>query len=174
MPRPKGPAEVLEARRWEGLRLVELGYSLNEAARLLGCAASSVMRWRDIRARGGRNALQVRFSPGRPPGLTAAQKRRLLKVLLKGALANGYHTELWTLQRIAEVIHRRFKLRYHRSHVARLMHQLDWTWQKPERRAIERDEAKIRRWKKKEWPRINKKLRGWVPTSSLQTNPASC
>ena len=166
MPRPKGSAQVLEARRREGLRLADQGYSLNEVGRLLGCAASSVMRWRDLRAKGGTKALKVRFSPGRPPRLTAARKRQLTRVLLKGAIANGYRTELWTLQRIAEVIRKHFRVRYHRSHVARLMHELGWSCQKPERRALERDEAEIRRWKKKEWPRIKKKLRGWVPTSS--------
>ena len=174
MPRPKGSAELIEARRRNALRLVDQGYSLNEAARLVACAASSVMRWRTARARGGKNALKVRFSPGRPPRLSAAQKRRLTKILLRGAIANGYRTELWTLRRIAEVIERRFGVRYHWSHVARLMHGLRWSSQKPERRALERDEAKIRRWKKHEWPRLKKKLRGWAPTSSSPTSAASC
>ena len=45
--------------------------------------------------------------------------------------------------------------------------------QKPERRALERDEQKIEEWKRTRWPQVKKTLRGWVPTSSLQTNPAS-
>jgi transposase len=133
---------------------------------MLACAASSVMRWRNARARGGQKALRVRFSPGRPPRLTTAQKRRLVKILLKGAAGNGYRTDLWTLQRITDVIDNRFGVRYHRSHVARLLHGLGWSCQKPERRALERDEAAIRRWKKEEWPRVKKTPRGWAPTSS--------
>jgi hypothetical protein len=53
------------------------------------------------------------------------------------------------------------------------MHSLKWTPQKPERRALERDEGKIKRWKQRNWPRVKKTLRGWVPISYLPTNPAS-
>ncbi len=167
MPSPKGSAKILEARRRQALSLLDKGYSLNEVGDLLGCAPSSVMRWRDARAAGGQKALKVRFSPGRPPKLTEEQKKKLMKLLLKGAVASGYRTELWTLKRIAEIIKKRFRVQYHPSHVARLMHDTGWSCQKPERRAVERDEAEIRRWKKKEWPRIKKMPRGWAPISSL-------
>jgi hypothetical protein len=53
------------------------------------------------------------------------------------------------------------------------MRQLGWSYQKPERRALERDEEKIDRWKRKHWPRVKKTLRGWVPTSSSSTSRAS-
>src|SRR2546430_3856977 len=73
---------------------------------------------------------------------------------------------------IAEVIERKFRVRYHRDHVGRLMHSLKWSPQKPERRALERKDAEIERWKKEEWPRVKKTLRGWAPTSYLPTNRA--
>ena len=53
---------------------------------------------------------------------------------------------------------------YHRDHIGRLLHSLGWSVQKPERRALERDEEAIARWKRKDWPRIKKTLRGWAPT----------
>jgi len=37
---------------------------------------------------------------------------------------------------------------------------LGWSWQKPERRAIERDEAAIARWTREAWPRIKKAAPG--------------
>jgi transposase len=85
-------------------------------------------------------------------------------VLLKGAVARGYRTELWTTARIAEVIRKDFKIAYHRDHVGRLMHSMGWSHQKPERRARERDEVAIERWRKREWPRVKKTPRGWAPT----------
>jgi len=173
MPRPKGSAELIEARRRQALRLMKEGYSLNEVGRLVGCAASSVMRWRDSRRAGGEPALKVRFSPGRPPTLGAAQRQRLVKRLLQGAIANGFATELWTTSRVASLIEKRFGVQFHRSHVARLLHELGFSCQKPERRALERDEARIEQWKRRDWPRVKKTLRGWVPTSSLPTKPAS-
>jgi transposase len=96
MPRPKGSAELIEARRHQALRLLDAGYSLNEVGRMVPTAPSSVMRWRDARERGGEAALRFRLLPGRPATLTAAQRRRIVRQLLKGALANGFATELWT------------------------------------------------------------------------------
>jgi transposase len=171
--RPRGPAELLEDRRRRALKLLGQRLSLNEVARRIGCAASSVLRWRDAWEKGGPQGLKVRFSPGRPPKLNARQRQRLVKLLLQGALAHGYRTDLWTTARIAEVIRKNFGVRYHPDHIGRLMHQLGWSHQKPERRARERDEAKIERWKRKEWPRVKKTPRGWAPTSSSPTNRAS-
>ena len=171
--RPRGSADVLEDRRRRALKLLDKRLSLNEVARRIGCAASSVLRWRNSRAKGGSSALKVRFSPGRPPKLDARKQRRLLQLLLRGAMAHGYRTELWTTARIAEVIWKHFSVRYHRDHVGRLMHQGGWSHQKPERRARERDEAKIEQWKRRDWPRVKKTPRGWVPTSSSPTKRAS-
>ena len=164
MPRLKGSADLLEDRRRRALALLDAGHSLNEVGRRIGCNASSVMRWRDARRRGGSGALRVRFSPGRPLKLDEAERKRLLRLLLKGSTAYGYRTNLWTTARIAELVEREFGVRYHRDHVGRLMHSLGWSAQKPERRALERDEEEIARWKQKEWPRIKKTLRGWAPT----------
>ena len=173
MPRPHGSAEVLEARRHQALRLLKEGRSLHEVSRLVGCAASSVMRWRNTRGRGGPKALKVRTSPGRPLKLSARRRQRLIQDLLRGAMAHGYETDLWTTARIAKVIRTRFGVTYHRDHVGRLLQHLGWSHQKPERRALERNEVAIERWKRKDWPRIKKTLLGWAPTSSSSTNRAS-
>jgi len=132
------------------------------------------MRWFEAWRRGGAKALRVGASPGRPPKLRPAEQRRLLKLLLKGPLAHGYRTNLWTTARIAEVIRREFGVDYHRDHVGRLMRHLGWSHQKPERRAVERDEEAIERWKRKDWPRVKKKLCGWAPISSSPTSRDSC
>src|SRR5437763_13555114 len=173
MPRPKGSADLLEDRRRRALALLRAGYSLHETGRRIGCNPSSVRRWRDAWRRGGAKALRVRFSPCRPWKLNAAQRKRLVRLLLRGPLAQGYRTNLWTTVRIAEVVQRKFGIRYHSAHVGRLMHSLKWTPQKPERRALEREGGKIKRWKQRNWPRVKKTLRGWVPTTYLPTNPAS-
>ena len=75
MPRPKGSADLLEDRRKRALKLLDFGHSLNDVARRIRCYASSVMRWRDARRRGGARALKVRFSPGRPWKLKAKQRQ---------------------------------------------------------------------------------------------------
>jgi transposase len=96
--------------------------------------------------------------------LNPRQKARLVPLLAQGAMAHGYRTELWTTLRIAEVIEQRFGIRYHRNHVGKLLHQLHWSPQKPEARAIERYEEAIEAWKRDVWPAVKKTPRSGRPT----------
>jgi transposase len=163
----------LETRRRKFVAFLKRNLSLREIARRLGCHASSVMRWRNAFRAKGPDGLKAKPAPGRPPRLGAPQKQRLVHLLGQGAVAHGYRTELWTTQRIADLIEQRLGVRYHRNHVGKLLHQLGWSHQKPERRALERDEAAIEAWKRTVWPRVKKTPRGWQPTSSLSTKAAS-
>ena len=158
--RPKGSAAVLEDRRHRALRLVREGHSFNDVGRRLACAASSVMRWYHAWRRDGAQGLKVRKASGRPRRLSDRQCRQLLGLLERGARAHGFYTDLWTTTRIAQVIQRRFRVKYHRSHVGRILQRLGWSCQKPERRARQRDPEEIRRWLKKDIPRIKKKHGG--------------
>ena len=94
MGRPRGSAEQLEERRHRAMVLLDEGRSLHEVAGVVGCHASSVMRWRDARQRGGREGLKVRKASGRPRKLTDERCERLLELLLEGAMTHGYRTEL--------------------------------------------------------------------------------
>lgn len=172
--RPFGSAQALEARRRRALTLLDGGRSLTEVARKVGCHPSAVMRWRNAVRRGGPGALRAKPVPGRPPRLRRRQFDRLVRLLLKGPIARGYSTDIWTTKRIADLIAEEFGVRYHRDHVGRLLHRLKWSCQKPDRRALERDEERIERWKREEWARIKKGLWTWAPTLSSLTNRASC
>lgn len=172
--RPHGSPKALEQRRMRVIALIEQGLSLHEIARRVGCHASSVLRWsRDLRRRGAAG-LKAKPIPGRPSRLTTRQRLRLTRLLARGAMAHGYRTELWTTRRIADLIERDLGVRYHRNHVGKLLHQLGWSHQKPERRAIERSESAIEDWKRNVWPAVKKTPQGWRPTSCLSTNPVSC
>jgi len=171
--RPQGSPRLLEERRRSVTTFLKQKLSLHEIARRIGCHASSVMRWRNALQSGGQKALKAKPASGRPPRLNSKQKKRLVRLLIQGAMAHGYRTELWTTQRIADLIERYLGVRYHRNHVGKLLHQIGWSHQKPERRALERNEAAIAKWKRSVWPRVKKTPQGWQPTSSLSTNRAS-
>ncbi len=96
--------------------------------------------------------------------MSEAQKRTLVSLLLKGALRAGYTTDLWTLGRVAALIDQQFGVRYHPSHVWKVLTALGWSCQKPERRAVERDEVAIARWKREAWPWIKKRRPTWRPS----------
>lgn len=162
--RLKGSAEVLERRRRKALELLQEDVSLHEVARRIGCHPSSVLRWRDRRQAFGEQGLKVRSSPGRPSRLSREQKQQLLELLLRGPGAFGWRTEVWTTGRIAQLIESQFHVAYHPDHVGRILHSLRWSPQKPERRALERNEETIQQWKSKNWKRIKKTAKGWSPT----------
>jgi transposase len=162
--RPIGTVKVLEARRRKALALLQKDLSLNEVARQIGCHASSVMRWRDLLNQQGEEGLKARTPPGRPSRLSEEQKQQMLQFLLQGPGSFGWRTEVWTTQRIAELVKNKFRIVYHPDHIGRLMHSLHWSHQKPERRALERDEAEIQAWKTNVWPRVKKTPKGWAPT----------
>jgi transposase len=94
--------------------------------------------------------------PGAPRQLTDQQRAQLVPLLLKGARANGFPNELWTLTRIAAVIQVQFGVHDHPAHVWKLLRGLGWSGQVPERRALQRDEPAIAHWKRDQWPAINK------------------
>ncbi len=162
--RPPGTAEQLERRRRQAIRLLHAGKSLSAVARAVSASVSSIFRWAGMYRTKGRRGLQPRPTPGRPPKLSRAQRARLERVLLKGPLAAGYSTDLWTLKRVAEVITRLFGVQYHPCHVWRLLHSMDWSCQRPERRALQRDDAAITHWKRHRWPHIKKRRKVWRPS----------
>jgi putative transposase len=138
------------------MTLLNDGYQPVDVAQRVGVDRRSVRRWKAAYRKQGEAGIQARPAPGRPPALEAKDKTRLEKVLLKGAKAAGFPTDLWTCPRVAQVIWERFGVHYHVDHVGRLLHGLGFSPQKPARRAIERDEAEIQRWVKERWPRVKK------------------
>src|SRR6266536_2133935 len=161
--RPPGTAEQLEKRRRRAVQLLRAGRTLSAVARQFGASVSSVFRWWRAYQRAGQRGLRPRPTPGRPSRLSEAQKQTLVKRLVQGPLRAGYRTDVWTLGRVAELIHQEFGIRYHPSHVWRVLTALVWSCQKPERRAVERDEVAIARWKRHDWPRIKKRHTTWSP-----------
>lgn len=171
--RPSGSPEELERRRRRAIDLLNQGLMPVEVAQRVGVDRRSVRRWHAAYRKKGGPALTARPAPGRPPVLDRPAKRQLERILLKGAVAAGFSTDLWTCPRVAQVIERRFGVRYHVDHVGRLLHGLGWSPQKPERRALERDDGAIRRWVRQQWPRVKKTPPVAAPRSSLSTKPAS-
>ena len=128
-----------------------------EIGRSLGVSHQTVSDWHEAWRKGGREALRAAGRAGRLPKLDAEKLELVETELVKGAKAHGYPNDLWTLQRVAEVIERATGVHYHPNHVWRILHdRLGWTCQRPARRAIERNEEKIDHWVKNTWPGIKK------------------
>ena len=162
--RPHGKAEMLEKRRLRAIALLESGKTYRAVAAEVGSSLSSVVRWHQAYRKQGKDALRPRPIPGRPPLLSSRQKKQLEEILLRGALALGYPTDLWTLKRVGQVVEKRFGIRYSIANLWKLMASLEWSCQKPETQARERDEKAIAHWKRYEWPHIKKGRKTWRPS----------
>lgn len=158
--RPAGSPKALEKRRLRAIALLEEGWQPVDVARAVGVDRRSVRRWRAAFGEAGRKGLAAKPAPGRPLKLDEAARSRLEQLLLAGPRAAGFASELWTCRRVAELIEREFHVRYHVDHLGRLLRALDWTPQKPTRRARERDEERIAGWVRRDWPRVKKTPRG--------------
>ncbi len=128
-----------------------------EIARQVGVSHQIVSEWRTVWREAGREGLRAAGRAGRRPKLSDEQLAQVEAALTNGAEANGYTGDVWTLPRVAEVIERVSGVSYHPGHVWYVLRdQLRWTWQRPARRAVERNEEAIERWVKKRWPQIKK------------------
>ena len=163
--------ESKEGRRQRAAKLFAAGFSQADVARRCGVTRQSAMRWERAFKKGGAKALRPRLR-GRPSKLMADQVRELQAALLQGPGSHGWSTDLWTLERIAALVRKRFGVDYHIGHIWKLMRTMGWSLQRPTTRARERDEAEIARWKAKEWPRL-KKTPDRKSASSSSTKVAS-
>lgn len=155
--RPRGSAQQLEARRHQAVRLLEQGHSQAEVARRVGVAPNSVWRWWKAYRQGGKSALRAKPPPGRKSKLSVEQKEDLTRQLLQGARTNGFATDLWTCPRIGQLIRRCYGVNYHVDSLPRFLRALGFSCQRPQKRALERDDEAVARWVARHWPRIKKK-----------------
>ena len=163
----------MEARRYEAARLFARGTSQVTVARTLGATRAAAHRWYHVWRADGRTGLKAAGRAGRKPRLGAPQLARVEAALLQGPGAHGFGTELWTLPRVAMLIERLTRVRYHPGHVWYLLRRLGWSLQRPTRQARERDEAAIAAWKRRRWPQVKKTRGAGAPGSSSKMKAVS-
>ena len=154
--RPHGSKQQLEVRRRTAVALRKHGLTVREVAQEVGSVPSSVVRWEQAFDHDGDRGLDSKPQSGGTSRLRLAQKRRLTKYLRRSPRHFGWTTELWTLARVAELIHRKFSVRYHNSHIHRLLRMLNFSAQKPARLARERDDVAVAAFRDERWPEIKK------------------
>jgi transposase len=150
------PHNWKEARRLQAWHLKEQGWCQRQIAEAMGVSAAAVSQWMKRARNGGPTALQQQPSPGAPRRLATEQLARLPELLHRGPEAYGFRGQVWTRARVAEVIQVTFGVKYHPTHVGRLLKALRWSPQKPMRRARQRDEAAVARWRDETWPAIKR------------------
>ena len=163
-----------QARRARAAELFAQGRSQAEVARQLDVSRQSASRWHAGWQASGTTGLQSRGPTGRRPKIADRALEGIEQALLEGALAHGFATDVWTLDRIAVVIQGLTGVALSNPSVWRLLRgRLGWSVQRPQRQAKERDEEAIQHWVAQEWPRIKKGRAQNRPGLSCSTNRAS-
>jgi len=141
--------------RLRAAHLFEQDVSPVQVACELRVSTKSAYQWRRRWRAAGEAALVSKGPGGAVCRLNKEQLARLRGALEGGPAAWGWdEDQCWTLARIAEVIRGRFRADYTLAGVDLLLHRIGWSVQVPARRATERDEAAIERWKQVSWPAI--------------------
>ncbi|XLE16438.1 IS630 family transposase (plasmid) [Deinococcus altitudinis] len=149
----------LEERRLYFLQLLETGqHSSKELAEVLGVSMSTLRTWKHLLRQQGSDALQATVTTGRVPALSEEQRDTLRTLLNEGAHVHGFPDSSWTTSRVREVIGRHFDIWHHRDHVRRILHQLGFTRQKPDKRSLEQNPEAVATWIQTTLPEIKKKL----------------
>jgi transposase len=172
-----GGLDAAERARRERVRLaaaemIEAGASDREVAKRFRVSRMSANRWRRTLAAGGREALASKGAGGAKCKLAAAHVAELVEILDAGPAAAGYADQCWTLARVADQVWQRFGTEYTLAGIDVLLHRIGWSVQVPARRAAERDEEKIARWRGDTWPVIKGRRRTWAAGSAGKTSPA--
>ncbi len=145
-----------EGRRLRAFELKERGWKQTKIAEALGVSEGAVSQWMKRAREQGVEGLRHKPPPGATPRLSEQERAELSELLARGAEAHGFRGDVWTCERVAIVIRREFGVRYHPAHVSRLVRKLGLSLQKPMRRANQRDEEAIERWKEQRWPSLKK------------------
>ena len=144
-------------RRKRAWALYQAGWPQKRIAEALGVTKGAVSQWIKAGKEAGEVALESRKSTGSPRRLSTEARRKVPALLEKGAESFGFLGDVWTCSRVASVIEREFGVKYHPAHVSRILKELGWTPQKPIRRARQRQEDEIRRWREERWPALKKR-----------------
>ena len=154
--RPKLTRQEQERRRLAAADDLLAGMSQRAVSKKYDVNPSSVCRWNRMLKTNGKEGLHRRKAPGNPCKLSHEQQADLREILLHGAAAYGYPTDLWTLRRVAEVIHEEFDVTYNFYSVSDLLHRMGFSPQKPKRRAAERDDHAVTTWLADHWAQTQK------------------
>ena len=160
------PHHWTEGRRLQAWQLKQRGWSQRQIAAALGASEGAVSQGMTRAREGGPAALRRRPSPGAPRRLPCAQLARLPDLLHRGAEAYGFRGAVWTRSRVAAVMRLACGVTAPPTHGGRLCKAIRWSPQKPVRRARQRDEAAISRWREDTWPAIKRGRRPSTKQSS--------
>ncbi len=154
---------TLEERRLRGYEQLRHGVSQAEAAHRLGVTPQAVCYWSCRLSEGGVRALHAQPRSGRPSRISGEQLRVLPELLTRGAQSFGYDTDLWTTDRVVDVLTKRWGVHCPIAGAWKILNAHGFSWQRPHRQVREKDLRAVQSWKSSSWPRYKAKADAITP-----------
>lgn len=141
-----------EAVRLRAAGLFAQEVPVPEIAERLRVSHNAVYVWRRRWLAEGEAGLVSQGPSGSQCRLSPERLQELATALREGPAAHGYvEDQRWTLARVADLIARRFRVRYSLRGVSLLLHRIGFSPQMPTHRPIERNEDAITEWRRETW-----------------------
>jgi len=163
-------------RRLAAQRVLD-GESPGEVTRSYGLGDKTIYKWLKVAKEQGLDALAPKPRPGRGRALNDFEAEEVKRWILNGDPRQyGFDFGLWTRQIVSDLINDRLNICLGLTAVGDLLHRVGLTPQKPMRRAYERDDAEIEKWKEETYPKIKKnaKRKGaeifWLDEASIRSD----
>ncbi len=145
-----------ECIRLKAGKMFNKGYSQADVARKFNVSTAATNQWYQTWEKNGLDGLKSKGHTGFDSKLTKEKRQAFKKAILKGPHFFGYETDLWTLSRLATVMRKVNKLKFSEVWIWKIVRDLGFTPQKPQVKAKQRDEKKIKEWKENVLPDLKK------------------
>jgi len=150
--------EAQEFRFQQIVTFSKKGFKQSEIAELVSCSQTWVSKvLQRARVGGEENLRAKKAGHPKPAALTTENLQEIDQIIeVQSPTAYGFETEGWTRAKVAEVIFRRFGVRHDVSHISRLMKNLGFSLQKPQRVDYRQSTEAIEGWREERLPQLKK------------------
>lgn len=160
------------ATRLHAVALNMEGKSAPEIAKILKVHRTKVCHWFHRWQEDSIKGLLEGHRAGRPQRLSQEQHQTLADILDSGPVAYGFNSGVWTCPMVCRIIEDEFSIRYHPAHVSRILHELEFSVQRPKKILARADKTLQSRWIRYQYPDIKKKPKAKKLLSCSKTKPA--
>lgn len=157
----KIPRQAMEYMRIQSIRLYKQRKEITEISEFFGVTIDAVYKWIRKYKQDGKKSLKMRKAKGAEPKLDKDNKKQIISWLRKSAMEFGFETPLWDCKRVQIIIKKELNKSISISNLWETLRRWNLTPQKPEKEALEKNPEAVKKWLKKEWPKIEKHRRRW-------------
>ena len=175
---PRGSKEQQEIIRKKAFNLFSKNWKNKDIIKALGVSHGAVSNWRKKYKELGKNAFknQTRGVKSGTKGLLTPEQEKLIQKLIIDKEPNQLKLPfiLWTRDAVRQLIEHELKIKIATRTVGTYLKKWGFTAQRPIKRAYRRNDKKVEKWLKDEYPSIKKQAKNRRSRNSLGRRNRMC